>query len=824
MKGRLSTRVDALLRSRLLGLLACALSFALVMLRIDAKSIWWDESLSLMRAQSDVSTILSGRISFGGLDTIDQHPPLYFLALSAVSALAGESDLSLRLLSALATVGVVAVTFALARRLFGGRVAGMGAVFTALSPLLVWYGQEMRMYALATLLCSVVLYAAWRANTEGSWPWAAGAVVALAAAAATQYLTLLFALCAVAIAGWAHHWHARRAHHRRIAASVGGPWRSGAIAVLIFLVALSVAYALLRRLPPSGAYAEPPLSLGNMLVDLLNSYSLGLSVSLRDVWWIDAVFGLVWLTGIGALMWPMLRRHPSGSSVSRISRVALLVAAPLVPVIVVWLLTRRIAFYRNSRYVMFAAPLFSLALAWALTRHRWAPARWLLALGLLVAMGWSLQRYYFDPHYATKEEYAGAVDYVTARELSGDLLIVHGPESQAAVEHYYRGRLPLVGLPQMGTLGQLDEVLTQTTAGYDRVWVIHARCGFTDPDEQLSQWFEEHTYPEMTTTFDSHAALVSVSLYNMADPFQASATPGESLATAGPARLIRAGGLTGEEQVPLTTLGKEAAALAVASGESVGARLTWVLDAPTPDLKLSLRLVREGLVWAQRDLRPSEQHHSDGWPSDASVTHTASLPVPRGLPPATYTLQLWVYDGQTGESWPIVLTDGTTRDHLALAQVIVGPPDRVRARWRAPWAAAWAPRWGALGRAVVLDEVAGLPTTVSPGQEMAVSLTWRWQGIAPRNLDVALTWQSADGRTLTANTLPLLGPGAVSPAVATMEGVWTLAPIAAPAEPGAYSLHLIVHDRTARRYLALRRGPLPSLSRDLRLGRVTVGP
>ncbi|MEN6479202.1 MAG: hypothetical protein ABFD20_06155, partial [Anaerolineales bacterium] len=319
---------------------------------------------------------------------------------------------------------------------------------------------------------------------------------------------------------------------------------------------------------------------------------------------------------------------------------------------------------------------------------------------------------------------------------------------------------------------------------------------------------------------------VSVSLYDVADPFrQASATPGETLATAGPARLVQASGLTAQQQqVPLTTLGEEAVALEVASGESVAARLTWVLDAPTPDLKLSLRLVREGLVWAQRDLRPSEEHHSDGWPSDASVTHTASLPVPRGLPPANYTLQLWVYDGQTGESWPIVLADGTTMDYFSLAQVVVGPPDRARARWRAPLAAAWAPRWGALGRAVVLDEVAGLPPEASPSQAMAAGLTWRWQTTDPHDLDVTLTWQSADGHTRTANTLPLLGPGTVSSAVATMEGVSTLAPIAAPAEPGTYSLHLLVYDRTTDRYLGLRRGPLPSLSRDLRLGVVTVGP
>ena len=276
--------------------------------------------------------------------------------------------------------------------------------------------------------------------------------------------------------------------------------------------------------------------------------------------------------------------------------------------------------------------------------------------------------------------------------------------------------------------------------------------------------------------------------------------------------------------VPFTATGAPQAAISVASGASIAARLTWALQTPTPDLKLSLRLVREGLVWAQRDLRPVERCPSSEWTPQTQVTHTASLPVPRGLPPATYELQVWAYDGQTGQSWPVSYPDGSESAYLAFGQVAVEPPDRVPPAWRAPLAAAWAPRWGRPGHALVLEQTEGIPEEVVPEQHLIVGLNWHWQQVDSSGLEVVYTWRAADGRELVAATYPLLGPGALSPAAAAMDGVKTLAPVAAPTEPGVYTLHLVVHDRADDRYLWMRRGILPMLSRDLRLGTVAVQP
>ena len=55
------------------------------------KSLWWDESLSLHRAQLDAGSILAGTITLtdnaSTQVTIDDHPPLYFLLLAGSARL-----------------------------------------------------------------------------------------------------------------------------------------------------------------------------------------------------------------------------------------------------------------------------------------------------------------------------------------------------------------------------------------------------------------------------------------------------------------------------------------------------------------------------------------------------------------------------------------------------------------------------------------------------------------------------------------------------------------------------------------------------------------
>ena len=97
----------------------------------------------------------------------------------------------MRSFSALAGTLTVPVVFLIGARL-AGRAAGLvAAMLVAVHPLMVWYGQEARAYALLVLLCAVTLLAVVHLleGDGGRW-WAVWAVSA-ALAVATHYFGLL---------------------------------------------------------------------------------------------------------------------------------------------------------------------------------------------------------------------------------------------------------------------------------------------------------------------------------------------------------------------------------------------------------------------------------------------------------------------------------------------------------------------------------------------------------------------------------------------------------------------------------------------------------
>ncbi|MFH1086811.1 MAG: glycosyltransferase family 39 protein, partial [Chloroflexota bacterium] len=272
-----------------LALLAITLgAFALFTWRLDAKSIWWDESLSLYRAQRSVSYILSNRIDFPGASTVDLHPPLYFLLLRGITQTWGESDWILRFPSALWATLTVPLLYAMGRRLRGPRAGLAAALLGALSPFLLWYAQEARMYTMVTALGLGAAYCLWRAAGERRLRWALGCVAASAAAMSTQYLyALLLGMHALlAATRWPRLNPLRRhANHRRrdaiLLAALG--------AAMIVMVATG-RVAVERALGPHAGRNYLPLYL--MLRDAVNSFTVGLSMSLRQAWPLDLLAAL----------------------------------------------------------------------------------------------------------------------------------------------------------------------------------------------------------------------------------------------------------------------------------------------------------------------------------------------------------------------------------------------------------------------------------------------------------------------------------------------------------------------------------------------------
>jgi 4-amino-4-deoxy-L-arabinose transferase-like glycosyltransferase len=162
----------------------CALAALLRLPTLGAQSLWFDEAVTAV-------DVLKPTL-FGTLAAVpDQElaPPLYPVLVWTWSQLFGTGEAGLRSFSALASVLTVPLAYAAAARL-GGRRAGLVAgALVALNPLLVWYGQEARHYALLVLLGALTLLLFLRALERGT----SRALLAWAAAASLALLTHYFA-------------------------------------------------------------------------------------------------------------------------------------------------------------------------------------------------------------------------------------------------------------------------------------------------------------------------------------------------------------------------------------------------------------------------------------------------------------------------------------------------------------------------------------------------------------------------------------------------------------------------------------------------------
>jgi len=137
------------------------LAFAVRVLSLSSQSMWWDEAFTWQTTSHGWANL------WHMLQTGDRNPPLYFVLATAWGSFAGWSEFSLRFVPLASGLLGAVLLFALARRLFGLRAGLWTLGLAAVSPALVAYSQEARMYALFFALTAAVLYIAVRCAEHG---------------------------------------------------------------------------------------------------------------------------------------------------------------------------------------------------------------------------------------------------------------------------------------------------------------------------------------------------------------------------------------------------------------------------------------------------------------------------------------------------------------------------------------------------------------------------------------------------------------------------------------------------------------------------------
>ena len=121
----------------------------------------------------------------------ESTPPLYYVVAWAWSKIFGIGEVGLRSLSALAGTATVPVAYRAASILVSRRAGLVAAALVAANPMLVWYSQEARAYALVILLAALsflfFVEALERPSRGCLTGWAISSVLALA----THYFAVL---------------------------------------------------------------------------------------------------------------------------------------------------------------------------------------------------------------------------------------------------------------------------------------------------------------------------------------------------------------------------------------------------------------------------------------------------------------------------------------------------------------------------------------------------------------------------------------------------------------------------------------------------------
>lgn len=138
----------------------------------------------------------------------ESAPPLYYALAWLWTQVTGTGEFGLRSVSALAGVATVPVAFLLGAEARGTRTGIVAAALVAVNPMLLWYSQEARGYALLALLTAVAALYFLRALEHGRRRDTIAWGITSALALATHY----FALFPIAFEGlWLLHRHRGRA-------------------------------------------------------------------------------------------------------------------------------------------------------------------------------------------------------------------------------------------------------------------------------------------------------------------------------------------------------------------------------------------------------------------------------------------------------------------------------------------------------------------------------------------------------------------------------------------------------------------------------------
>ena len=678
-------------------LLAALLRF----FRIGAQSLWADEGNSVAMAGRTLAEISAAAAA-------DIHPPLYYWLLNLWVRVFGDSETALRSLSAIWGIILVWLVYQIAVRLFDRRTALLATFFAAISPFLIYYSQEARMYEMLAALAALLYYGLVRFilhesivlpadGTGKSISFSGLATGIIVLASITGLYTHYTFVAIVGLATLVYLLWIANSRRRGFVKIRLLHW--GLLLIVIAFFYLPWARTAINQLtswPRTGVVV--PLS--EALSRILDLLALGpvSQVEPGSPWL--SIFLLLFILGL----WPWIRAN--GRRAHWLSWLLPLLAI-LVPVVMVL----AGGLYKESylKFLVVAAAPFCILLGRGVTgfmealekaawkkqpatpaaqsgRKRGAPARgqsgkatqpaaaqptrnsvgrWLALVWLAIAVvlvsiptAQTLVAYYFDPAVA-RDNYRGMAAYIAAVGRPDDAIILNAPGQREVFDYYYDGSLPVYGLPEQrpadadATIAQLEEIAHQHPHLYGLFWATDE----SDPQRIVEGWLDRHAY-KATDTWQGNVRFVTYATQQDSDtwPRQESG--------------IMLGDQIALESYALSTREIE-------SGEVLQIQLAWRPERiPDTDYTVFVQLLdQRNQVVAQHDAPPlGGESPTSNWQPGMVVMDNRGVLIQPGTAPGDYRLIAGMYDPATGQRLSTDYADYIDLGAIRVSRPAVPPP------------------------------------------------------------------------------------------------------------------------------------------------------
>ena len=598
------------------------LAFGLRFHKLGSQSFWNDEGNSARLSERTLDKIIEGTAS-------DVHPPLYYLALRGWRELVGDSEFGLRSFSAFAGFLTMAVAMAWTRPFStpSHRWITVG-LLTAVSPPLIYYSQETRMYALLGLLsiASSWLLLRWLRHPN-RWPLAMGYVLLITAGLYTHY----FFPAVIVAHNFIVLWQIIRPRPDRFVKPVRSALQWTAMMVATFILYLPWLPIALKQLGRDGTRGDY-----GQITAVFQWLILG---STSGDGWLSSI-------AVSAALLMLFLSRPRRNGL----QLLILFAVPIAFIFILG--TTEPQFFKFL--VTAVTPLLLLlGLGWEKRRSFQQP----LALAIiLAATAVSLNNLYNNPTYA-RADYRAIAASIAADAHPNAGIILNAPNQWEVFTYYHPDGAPVYPLPpgtSTPTPASVDATLSEILAKHGRLYAIFWGDAQRDPERLVERWLDEHAFKATEQWVDD----VRVVMY---------AVPTES-----------AGVMQTAVNVPfgndITLEGYTLAPERPFAGDVMQLTLFWK-TAVSLDTRYKVfvhLLDSDGNLIAQRDSEPGGNlMPTDGWHAGEQIVDNHGLLIPADAPAGTYTIMMGLYEvgGENGRL-PIQF-EGEVMDALPIGEIIL---------------------------------------------------------------------------------------------------------------------------------------------------------